>query len=71
MRVGGERPGWGWVMEFYVVPGYRGRGLGAGFYGMCESLLEMNGASSVWLTAGLGAVSFWVSVGYRRTGERA
>ncbi len=71
MRIGGDRPGWGWVMEFYVRPELRRKGFGTRFYEMCEHVLEENGASSIWLTTNPEAEPFWSSVGYRKTGERA
>ena len=55
----------------YIRPEHRRKGLGIGFYKMCESLLEENGAPSIWLTTNPEATHFWSSLGYHKTGEKA
>lgn len=68
IRYGGDRPGWGWMLEFYIKPEYRRRGFGTLFYYKCESILREKNASSFWLTTNPDAVGFWESVGYKGTG---
>ena len=64
------REGWGYVMEFYVSPEYRRRGLGRRMYRECEDFFRLRGARNVWLTAdGVTGIPFWLSLGYTDSGE--
>ena len=64
------RPDWGYIMEFYVSPEYRRRGLGRQMVRKCEDFFAERGADSVWLTAdGVTGEPFWLSVGYEDSGE--
>lgn len=61
---------WGYVMEFYVSPEYRRRGLGRRMVCECEDFFRSRGADSVWLTAdGITGIPFWLSIGYEDSGE--
>ena len=64
------RSGWGYVMEFYVSPEYRRRGLGRRMVCECEDFFRSRGAHCAWLTAdGITGIPFWLSVGYEDSGE--
>ena len=66
-----DRPGWGWMMEFYVRPEHRRRGYGRGLYGRSERILVNRGVKDIWLTSNPAAIPFWRAVGFAETGERA
>jgi len=63
-----ERPGWGFILEFYIVPAKRKMGLGRGFYNLIEDMLKSRGVKDVWLLA-TKAIPFWRSLGFGLTGE--
>jgi GNAT superfamily N-acetyltransferase len=63
-----NRPGWGFIMEFYVRPGVRRRKWGRWMYGVCERILWERGVEEVYLSTG-EAFPFWSSLGFRETGE--
>ena len=68
IRYGGDRPSWGWILEFYIKPEMRRKGYGTKLYNRCERILSNEGASSYWLTTNPEASTFWRSLGYRKTG---
>ena len=68
VRYGGDRPDWGWILEFYIKPECRRKGLGTQLYDKCESILREKNASSFWLTTNPEAVKFWESLGYEKMG---
>ena len=63
-----ERPGWGFILEFYIIPSKRRMGLGRKFFSLIEDLLRSKGVKDVWLLA-TEAIPFWCSLGFRLTGE--
>ena len=63
-----ERPGWGFILEFYIVPSKRRMGLGRKFFSLIEDLLRSKGVKDIWLLA-TEAIPFWCSLGFRLTGE--
>ena len=63
-----ERPGWGFILEFYIVPAKRKMGLGRGFYNLIEDMLKSRGVKDIWLLA-TKAIPFWRSLGFKLTGE--
>lgn len=66
------RPGWGYVMEFYVRPEYRRRGYGQTMCGHLEKLFRRDGVRDVYLTADpVTGKPFWLAMGYRDTGEKS
>lgn len=66
------RPGWGYVMEFYVKPKYRRNGYGAAMYNRLEFLFVSNGVKNIWLTADpVTGKPFWNSVGFKNSGEKS
>lgn len=66
-----DRPGWGWMMEFYIRPEHRRRGHGRKLYERSEGILVDRGIRDIWLTSNPEAISFWRAVGYTETGEKA
>lgn len=66
------RPGWGYVMEFYVKPEYRRKGYGKEIYKHLENIFMLNGVCNVWLTADpITGEPFWSAVGFNNSGERS
>ena len=66
------RPGWGYVMEFYVKPEYRCKGYGKEIYKYLENIFKSNGVSNVWLTADpVTGEPFWSAVGFTNSGEKS
>ena len=63
-----ERPGWGFILEFYIVPAKRKMELGRGFYSLIEDMLKSRGVKNVWLLA-TKAIPFWRSLGFKLTEE--
>ena len=63
-----ERPGWGFILEFYIVPARRGAGMGRSFFNLIAGVLRSRGVRDVWLLAEK-AIPFWRSLGFRLTGE--
>ena len=66
-----DRPGWGWMMEFYIRPEHRRRGYGRGLYERSEETLTDRGVKDFWLTSNPEAIPFWRAMGYAETGEKA
>lgn len=66
------RPGWAYVMEFYVKPEYRRNGYGREIYKHLEGILKSKGVSSIWLTADpVTGEPFWSAVGFTNCGEKS
>lgn len=66
------RPGWGYVMEFYVKPEYRRKGYGTEMYERLEFLFESNGVKNIWLTADpVSGEPFWSAVGFKNSGDKS
>lgn len=66
------RPGWGYVMEFYVKHEYRRNGYGKEIYKHLENIFKSNGVSNIWLTADpVTGEPFWDAVGFTNSGERS
>jgi len=63
-----ERPGWGFILEFYIVPAKRKMGMGRRFYNLIEDMLKSRGVKNIWLLATM-AIPFWRSLGFKLTGE--
>ncbi|MBQ8850562.1 MAG: GNAT family N-acetyltransferase [Clostridia bacterium] len=64
------RPDWGYIMEFFVRPPYRRRGIGRDMVYLCEKFFAHRGIGKVWLTAdAVTGEPFWVSCGYYDSGE--
>lgn len=62
--------GFGYIMEFYVLPQYRRRGYGRLMFKRLEKLLVNDGAKRLYLTADpVTGKPFWESLGFIATGE--
>lgn len=61
-------PGWGCIRECYLLPAWRGRGLGRALAAHAERWMRAKGARSVYLTADT-AIPFWQALGYVCTGR--
>ena len=64
-----ERVGWGYIMEFYVRPERRKRGLGRCLFEESCKLLVDSGVEQAWLTSSPAAEIFWQKCGFQFTGE--
>jgi ribosomal protein S18 acetylase RimI-like enzyme len=66
-----ERPGWGFILEFYIAPKKRRLGLGHTFFKIIEEMLRAKAARNVWLLSRSSdeALAFWNSLGFKLTGE--
>jgi GNAT superfamily N-acetyltransferase len=64
------KPGWGYVMEFYVEPTYRRQSYGCVMMRRLESLFAADGATKLYLQVGsvLGE-PFWTTIGFVKTDE--
>lgn len=64
-----ERPGWGYILEFYVAPAHRRCGIASAAYAESSRLLREHGVSDVWLAAHRLAEGFWLRMGFAYSGE--
>lgn len=66
------RPGWGYVMEFYVKLEYRRNGYGKEMYNHLENIFKSHGVSNIWLTADpVSGEPFWSAVGFTNSEEKS
>ena len=66
------KPGYGYIMEFYVRPQYRRKGYGKRMFLHMERLFRDNGVKRMYLTADpVSGKPFWEAMGFARTGERS
>ena len=67
---GYKRVGWGYIMEFYVLPEYRRKGHGREMLSHLESFFAENGIKQIYLTADpVTGKPFWEAMGFISTGE--
>ncbi len=67
---GYKRVGHGYIMEFYVLPEHRRKGLGRAMLSHLESFFAENGAKQLYLTADpVTGKPFWEAMGFINTGE--
>lgn len=67
---GDVRPDWGYIMEFYVIPERRRKGLGRVMAQRLEAFFAGRGVKQVYLTADpVTGKPFWAAAGYGATGE--
>lgn len=67
---GYKKVGYGYVMEFFVLPDRRGNGYGREMLRCLERFFTANGAKQMYLTADpVTGVPFWEKTGFSRTGE--
>lgn len=64
--------GWGYVMEFYVLPEHRRKGYGTAMYAHLENLFAKDGVKTLYLTSDpVTGRPFWMSQGFVPAGERS
>jgi ribosomal protein S18 acetylase RimI-like enzyme len=64
------KPGWGYVMEFYVKPKYRRKSYGRAMSGRLERLFAADGATMMYLNAdAVTGEPFWSAMGFTKTDE--
>lgn len=64
------KPGYGYIMEFYVCPQYRRKGYGKRMFLHMEHLFRNDGAKRMYLTADpVTGKPFWEVMGFVNTGE--
>ena len=65
-----ERIGWGYILEFYIMPEFRNKGLGRKLYSFIKQEFDTYGVKDIWLTADkVNGEPFWFSLGFVDTGE--
>lgn len=65
-----ERIGWGYILEFYIIPDFRRKGLGSKLYNFIKQEFMNCGIKNIWLTASkVDGEPFWFSIGFMDTGE--
>lgn len=60
-----ERPGWGFIREFYIDKNYRNKGIGGNLLARAENSLKKLGATIVYLTTD---IKDYVKVFYKNNG---
>jgi len=65
----GERQGWGFILEFHIVPTKRKLGWGRGFFNLIVKILKARGVKNIWLLTIPAVEQFWYSLGFKETGE--
>ncbi len=64
------RPGWGYIMEFYVAPAHRRRGYGRQMFARLHEHFIRDGVTQMYLTADpVTGRPFWEAMGFATTGE--
>lgn len=62
--------GCGYIMEFYIVPDYRRKGMGSQVYRHMEKTLKTDGARKIYLTPdSVNGVPFWKALGFTDSGK--
>ena len=64
-----ERPGWGFILEFYIVPDKRRLGWGTRLFNLVVAILKDRHVKNIWLLTNQRAKPFWLSLGFKETGE--
>lgn len=64
------KPGYGYIMEFYVKPEYRRLGFGTAMFEHIEFLFALHEVKNMWLTADpVTGIPFWKTIGFESSGE--
>ncbi|MDD4164618.1 MAG: GNAT family N-acetyltransferase [Eubacteriales bacterium] len=64
------KPGFGYIMEFFILPKYRLQGYGKAMFQRIESLFATDGAKQMYLnTDPITGVPFWTAMGFTATDE--
>lgn len=64
-----ERPGWGFILEFYIVPTKRRSGWGRRLFNLVVKTLRARGVKNIWLLTTSAPEQFWHALGFKETGE--
>lgn len=64
-----ERPSWGFILEFYIVPNKRNLGWGRKLFYLITEILQTRNVKNVWLLTDPAAKKFWFKLGFKETGE--
>lgn len=64
-----EMPGYGTIMELYVLPEYQRRGIGTQLAQEAEKLLREQDVKGFYICAYEAANGFWEKLGYKDSGE--
>lgn len=60
----------GYILEFYIVPDFRRKGLGTKLYNLIRQNFINHGIKDIWLTANkVDGEPFGFSIGFMDTGE--
>ena len=66
------KPGYGYIMEFYVKPDFRRNGYGKAMFNHMQELFVNDGAETMYLTADpVTGKPFWEAVGFLNTNEKS
>jgi ribosomal protein S18 acetylase RimI-like enzyme len=65
-----ERPGWGFILEFYIIPNKRGQGWGRRLFNLVMKILGDEGVKRIRLLTNTTAQQFWRSLGFTETSEK-
>ena len=66
------KPGYGYIMEFYVKPGCRRKGYGKTMFDRLEQLFLTDGAKMMYLTADpVTGKPFWEAMGFSNSNEKS
>jgi Acetyltransferase (GNAT) family. len=65
-----DAPGYGTVMDFYIMPAFRRQGFGLQFFMHIQQLLSCDGATAMYVcpTSVIGQL-FWRAAGFRDSGK--
>ncbi len=67
---GDIRAGWGYVMEFYVLPQYRNNGFGTKMFLRLQNFFKSKDTTGIYLTSDpITGKPFWEAMGFKATGE--
>lgn len=65
-----ERIGWGYILEFYIIPDFRRKGIGSELYNYIKQEFIRYKINNIWLTANrVTGEPFWFSIGFSDSGE--
>jgi len=65
-----DKPGWGYILEFYIIPGMRRKGYGSFLYKRIRGIFASKNITKIWLTASPYSELFWEKVGFYDSGEK-
>lgn len=65
------KAGHGYIMEIYIIPAFRRKGIASQAYEHMENILKAQGAKAIYLTSDTaGGVPFWRAMGFTDSGKR-